>query len=87
MTAAIASLVHRLNQQQKAKSGAGNGEGTGAATETPAPPPPGSLAAKEALALRLDMQYPGGDVGVLSAFFLNLVRGGLGNVVRECGCY
>ena len=84
MTAAIASLVHRLNQQQKAKGGVGNGD---AATEAPAPPPPGSLAAKEALALRLDKQYPGGDVGVLSAFFLNLVRGGLGNVVRECGCY
>ncbi len=30
----------------------------------------------EALALRLDEQFPGGDVGVLSAFFLNLVRGG-----------
>lgn len=28
---------------------------------------------KEALALELDAQYPGGDVGVLSAFFLNLV--------------
>lgn len=31
------------------------------------------LSAKEALVLRLNGQYPG-DVGVLSAFFLNLVR-------------
>jgi len=33
-----------------------------------------SLSPHEALALQLDVQYPGGDVGVLSAFFLNLVR-------------
>ena len=32
-----------------------------------------ALNKKEALALRLNMQYPG-DVGVLSAFFLNLVE-------------
>ncbi len=31
------------------------------------------LAPREALALRLDAQYPGGDVGVLSSFFLNHV--------------
>lgn len=30
----------------------------------------------QALALRLDEQYPGGDVGVMAAFFLNTVRGG-----------
>jgi mannose-6-phosphate isomerase len=35
---------------------------------------PGTLEAKLALAARLDTQYPGGDVGVLSAFFLNQVR-------------
>ncbi|GAX78558.1 hypothetical protein CEUSTIGMA_g5998.t1 [Chlamydomonas eustigma] len=35
---------------------------------------PGTLAAKLALAVRLDTQYPGGDVGVLSAFFLNQMR-------------
>ncbi len=33
-----------------------------------------ALAPHEALALQLNAQYPGGDVGVLSAFFLNLVR-------------
>lgn len=33
----------------------------------------GALQPHEALALRLDAQFPGGDVGVLSAFFLNLV--------------
>lgn len=32
------------------------------------------LTAKEALALRLNSQYPGGDVGVLSCFFLNLLH-------------
>ena len=34
----------------------------------------GDLTEKEALAIRLDKQYPGGDVGVLSCFFLNLLR-------------
>jgi mannose-6-phosphate isomerase len=34
----------------------------------------GGVTEKEALALRLNSQYPGGDVGVLSCFFLNLVR-------------
>jgi mannose-6-phosphate isomerase len=35
--------------------------------------PADSLTPAEALALRLDAQYPGGDVGVLSAFLLNIV--------------
>lgn len=35
------------------------------------------LSAKEALAIRLHQQYPK-DVGVLSSFFLNLVRFGMG---------
>jgi hypothetical protein len=39
----------------------------------PPRPPGGKLSPKEALVLRLNAQYPG-DVGVLSAFFLNLVR-------------
>lgn len=43
----------------------------------PRPVPPHgageALSSKEALVLRLNAQYPG-DVGVLSAFFLNLVR-------------
>ena len=35
--------------------------------------PQGELSAKEKLVLRLNAQYPG-DVGVLAAFFLNLVQ-------------
>lgn len=31
------------------------------------------LAPRDELALRLDRQYPGGDVGVLASFFLNFV--------------
>lgn len=43
------------------------------------------LSDKEALVLRLNSQYPN-DVGVLSAFFLNQVWGGLdgGVVVVDC---
>ena len=45
-------------------------------------PPTGQpLSVKEALVLRLNAQYPG-DVGVLSAFFLNLV----GGCVFVCVC-
>lgn len=35
---------------------------------------PKSLSKAESLAIRLDAQYPGGDVGVLSAFLLNVVE-------------
>jgi hypothetical protein len=41
------------------------------------------LTEKEALALRLNTQYPGGDVGVLSCFFLNLVSRVL-MVIKTC---
>lgn len=40
----------------------------------------GSLSAKEALVLRLNQQYPD-DVGVLAAFFLNLVTLKAGQVL------
>lgn len=75
--AAVASLVTRLKDQQSSRSRppSASGAQSNVAGDAVTPPPPqGSLAAKEALALRLDQQYPGGDVGVLSAFFLNLVR-------------
>ena len=63
--AAISSLIARLKERESVRS-RGTSSATGA-TE------PSGLEAKEALALRLDQQYPGGDVGVLSSFFLNLV--------------
>lgn len=61
---AIQALVSRLQakQQQQQQSPPSGGEGSTC------------LSAKEALALRLNEQYPGGDVGVLSCFFLNLIR-------------
>jgi hypothetical protein len=43
-----------------------------------------ALAAKEQLVLRLNQQYPR-DVGVLSAFFLNLVRGALQRAAGAAG--
>ena len=75
--AAVTSLIARL----KEKFGSGGAAKAGGGGEVASlPVSPGGLEAKEALALRLDEQYPGGDVGVFSAFFLNLVglRGGLG---------
>ena len=71
--AAVASLIARL--KEKLGSG-GTAKAEGASLSSSA----GGLEAKEALALRLDQQYPGGDVGVFSAFFLNLVgpRRGIG---------
>ena len=62
--AAVSSLVARLKERESVRSR--NSSATGI-------PELSGLEAKEALALRLDQQYPGGDVGVLSSFFLNLV--------------
>ena len=62
---AVQQLVQRLQQQQQQQQEDGDAahQRTGLA---------GRLAQKEALALRLNSEFPG-DVGVLSCFFFNLV--------------
>ena len=85
MQAAVASLVVRLKEKHGDGGGGGGGPastkdesgGAAAASEAPKTAPLTGLDAKEVLALRLDQQYPGGDVGIFSAFFLNLVCAGL----------
>ena len=62
---AVEALAARLASVAAAST---SGEGAPA----PATAPPGSLAAKNALALKLQAQYPG-DVGVLAAYFLNFM--------------
>jgi len=67
---AVAGLVGRLREAGVAPS-----------APSPTAPPTTGLVSEvehvrgaEALALRLDSQYPGGDVGLMAAFFLNTVR-------------
>ena len=71
--AALTALVARL--EAKRGSGAnrnGSGSANGSSGDGSGSGSNGGLTAKEALVLRLNAQYPG-DVGVLSAFFLNFV--------------
>ena len=63
---AVAALAKRLEGEAAAAPA------TAATASTTTPPPPPPLAAKDALALRLQAQYPG-DVGVLAAYFLNFL--------------
>lgn len=74
---AISALVARLEAKRGGGGGGKGGDGSAAANGSSGKGGNGSggaplLSAKEALVLRLNEQYPG-DVGVLSAFFLNLV--------------
>ena len=77
--AAIASLIARLNEREgmrerlRSQTSPSTGPGEEAGKTNGGAPHLVGLEAKEAMALRLDQQYPGGDVGVLSSFFLNLV--------------
>lgn len=66
VASAIAALTSRLQRQEDEAQASG------------APSP---LTPKERLALRLNQQYPGGDVGVLSCFFLNLVTLSTGQAI------
>lgn len=65
VTAAVNALVSRL--RAKAPSASSNGPHAGSNEAQ-------KVAQAEALALRLDAQYPGGDVGVMAAFFLNILK-------------
>lgn len=77
---AVQQLVQRLQQQQQEQQQGGGtaDQRTGLARR---------LAQKEALALRLNSEFPG-DVGVLSCFFFNLVSTCFltGRLASPCQC-